>query len=105
MLCEGCRHAAYPTRAREPHECRPDCLAGWGKPTLSGARGLRPRSREAGCIEVEARGAKHPGVLYSSLSMQLLAYYSSYEPLSLLRYSATLKLHAVDGSAAFVLAE
>ena len=51
-------------------------------------------------MEAEARGAQHPGVLYSSLRLKLLAYYSSYEPLSLPCYPALLKLHAVDGPAA-----
>ena len=60
----------------------PGGLAGWGTPPRSGPLGLRSRSREVGCIQAEAHGAQHPGVLYFSLRLKLLA--SEAAPPSLL---------------------
>ena len=44
------------------NECRLDWLAGWL--VGGGPQGLRPRTREVGCIFAAARGAQHPGFLH-----------------------------------------
>ena len=85
------------THVRERVPARlPGGLAGWGTPPWSGPRGLRSRSREVGYIQIEAHGAQHPGVLYFSLRLKLLApellAHPSSRQLSLC-YPASLKLH------------
>ena len=85
------------THVRERVPARlPGGLAGWGTPPRSGPRGLRSRSREVGYIQIEAHGAQHPGVLYFSLRLKLLApellAHPSSRQLSLC-YPASLKLH------------